>query len=121
MTVLHTKHGAKQFLVHRLIASAYLLNEKTLPQINHKNGIKTDNRIENLEWCTNQENRNHAVQMGLIAKGNKNGASLLTTKEVQKIKRMLKRKVSQKQIGEMFGVCQSAISLIYTGKNWEHI
>ena len=49
-------------LVHRLIAITFIPNPLHLPCINHKNGIRTDNRIENLEWCTHRENNLHAYK-----------------------------------------------------------
>lgn len=60
-------YHSKAAYVHRMIAEAFIPNPQNLPTVNHINGIKTDNRIENLEWCSYSDNNKHAYKTGLKA------------------------------------------------------
>lgn len=65
--LIHKDGHVKRFYIHRLVAGAFIPNVKNNPCINHKNGNKKDNRVSNLEWCSYQENINHAIKTGLMS------------------------------------------------------
>lgn len=65
-TVYLSKNGKQKVgKIHRLVAQAFIPNLLNLPQVNHKDGCKSNNRVDNLEWCTNSDNQKHAWQNGL--------------------------------------------------------
>lgn len=62
ITLCDKDHNKKQYRIHQLVAKAFIPNPNNLPMINHKNEIKNDNRVENLEWCTAQQNSSYGTR-----------------------------------------------------------
>lgn len=106
--------------VHRLVAEAFLPNPENKPEVNHKNGIKSDNRVENLEWATPSENRNHGIRVGLIvpAKGVQFNRRGLTEDNVRSIR---KENGRLEDVGKKYGISRGMVWLIRTNKSWRHV
>lgn len=73
MVCLYNEFGAKRVLIHRLVADAFLFNPNNYPVVNHINEDKTDNRVENLEWCTRSYNINYGTSINKIRKSKQKG------------------------------------------------
>lgn len=115
-------NNANTKMVHRLVASAFIPNPENKPYVNHKNGIKTDNRVTNLEWVTAKENNDHAIKNGLWnCSGESNYLAKLTDKSVLKIRKLVMSGLKHSAISEQFGVSKSTISHIITGRKWKHV
>lgn len=99
-------------LVHRLVATAFIPNVAQAEAINHKNGIKDDNRVENLEWCSRSGNMKHAWATGLC-KPKKLTAS--------KVRRILAHPDNDTNTAKAFGISQVMVTRIRAGKAWTHI
>ena len=115
------KAGGKSWYVHRLVAETFLPNPENKTEVNHKNGNKTDNRVENLEWSTRSENLKHAFEAGLHNQlGEAHRSNKLSKESVLEI-RQNAQGLSQEALGTKYGVSQKAISSIINRKTWRHI
>lgn len=108
--------------VYRLLAEAFIPNPDNLPQIDHINGNKLDDRLENLEWVTGEENLRRAKEMGLLSyKGDDSPVAVLSNTKVEDICSKLEEGYTVKELAEEYGVGRTTISDIKNGKIWTHI
>lgn len=108
--------------VHQLVARLFIPNTFNKPTINHKNGNKHDNRVDNLEWNTQAENNINAYEIGLKDnKGVKNGRATLSEDDVIKIKRLFFTDKPNKEIAVLFDTTRNIIMNIRSNKTWKHI
>lgn len=125
MTVDYYIHGKRFYRkVHRLVAIAFIPNPKNLPQINHKHGDKNDNNAQQLEWCTQAFNNEHALETGLrtLPHGTDHWQSKLTDQQIFEIREKYKpREYTHARLAEEYGVSQALISLVMTGNSHKYL
>lgn len=103
---LHKDGVQKNFSVHRLVANAFIPNPKNLPEVNHINECKTDNRIDNLEWCTREYNNNYGTHNERVAK-----AKSRAVEQFDKFGNVVASYPSAREIEKVLGFFNTAISL----------
>lgn len=110
----------KTILVHKLIAETFIENPNNLPYINHIDGDKTNNHVDNLEWCTASENSRHAYDTGLAAnkKGSQSPLAKFTNEQVKEIRILCSKGASETSLAILLGVAQSTIGKIVRGEHY---
>jgi len=121
---LSTRIGGKAMRIHVLVATTFLIRPEGKMHVNHKNGIKHDNTLENLEWCTHRQNIDHAVinHLTSLNRGSKNGMAKITEEIVMNIKKEYKPHVfGRKAICEKYGITLACLKDIIRGRSWNHV
>jgi hypothetical protein len=116
-------------VVHRLVAEAFIPNEKNKPTVNHIDGVKTNNHVSNLEWATHSENTQHAFDMGLAKPcrnqksrfGSASHQAKLTEQQVIEIRKLRGTGMTLTSIAEIYDVYFSTIHKICKRESWTHI
>ncbi|MBM7132744.1 MULTISPECIES: NUMOD4 domain-containing protein [Staphylococcus] len=121
---LHREGKGKDFRVCRLVATHFIDNPDNKSTVNHINGIKTDDRVENLEWATSNENMKHAydTQLKKGMKGETNSQSKLTMEQVETIRKRYKRYSKTDgtvAIARDYGVTPRVINQIVNNKSYK--
>ena len=125
---LGSRKNKIHILIHKAVAYTFLSNKENLPEVNHKDGNKENNNIDNLEWCTSHYNQQHKYDIGLFDKnlisGENNHNSKLTIKDVEYIRENYikgSRQFGTRAMARKFSVSHPTILSILNYKTWINI
>lgn len=109
--------------LHRLIAETFIENTFYKKEVNHKDCNKSNNNVENLEWCTREENMVHARINNRLLEGERATSAKLTNKQVIEIRELKKKNpnITNKEIGKMYGLDHSNISRLLRRKFYSNV
>ena len=118
--------SGKTYSVHRLVAENFIINPDNYPSVNHKDGNKANNRLENLEWCTPKQNTRHAIDVIKTMStadwsGIRNPEHKLDYGLVYSIKFGLLGQLSNFQLEKMLGVQEETVRRIKVNELWKHV
>ena len=121
---LGSRNSKKKFTIHKAVAETFIDNSLNLPFVNHKDCNKLNNLVDNLEWCTNEYNINHAKEHGRLKSfcGEDNKSSKLTWEQVCFIRENYKPYDSQygsRGLAKKFNVDHSTILGVVNYKYWK--
>ena len=106
--------GNHMYSVHRLVAEAWIPNLNNFPQVNHIDGDKSNNNINNLEWCDNKYNRRHAVVNDL-------SSAKITLNQANEIREKYNQgHITYQTLGEIYNLDASMIGYIIRGDSWNY-
>lgn len=111
----------QRIAVHRVVAIAFIENPDNKEYVNHIDGNKLNNCVDNLEWVTASENSIHAVATGLSPTGEAKTLAKLTEKDVLEIQAAFEAGEKDFVLAEKYGVTSGVISSIRLGKTWKHV
>lgn len=122
---LRTKRNGKEktrpILLHRLVATTFLPNEKNYPMVNHLDGNKQNPCVTNLEWCDARRNNKHAIEIGLRRVGEDLPKSIITNAQARKVCELLQEGKAIKVVCKETGIKRSIVHNIKNGVSWKHI
>lgn len=111
--IVHIK--GKTYSIHRLVAKAFLPPDSGRPMVNHKDGNKSNNRVDNLEWCTKSENALHAYRLGLMcAPKTKNNAKI----SVEQVREIRASNEPSRVLSVRYGLGVNSIQNIRARRTW---
>ena len=113
----------KNYPIHRLVAETFIPNPENKPQVNHIDGNKTNNVVNNLEWVTAKENTQHALKNKLLNPpvGERSSAAVYTESQVLEAINLLSAGKSNKEVAEITNVSERAISDIRNKRTWSYL